>query len=44
MHLSTGSSPDVRAECGSAVAPTLMADDEKPPVVVGVPKGAFAWS
>ena len=44
MRLPTGLAPDVRTECGSAVAPTLMAEDEKPPVVVGVPKGAFAWS
>ena len=44
MHLPTGLEPDVRIECGSAVAPALMAGDEEPPVVVGVPKGAFAWS
>ena len=44
MHLPMGLAPDVRTECGSAVAPALMAGDEEPPVVVGVPKGAFAWS
>ncbi len=44
MHLPTGLAPDVRTECGSAVAPTLMAGDEKPLEVDGVPKGAFAWS
>ena len=44
MHLPTGLAPDVRTECGSVVAPTLMAGDEEPPEVVGVPKGAFAWS
>ena len=44
MHLPTGLAPDVRTECGSAVAPNLMAGDEKPPVVVGVSKVAFAWS
>ena len=44
MHLPTGLEPDVRIECGSAVAPALMAGDEEPPVVVGVSKGAFALS
>jgi hypothetical protein len=44
MHLPMGMAPDVRTECGSVVAPTLMAGDEEPPEVVGVPKGAFAWS
>ncbi len=44
VYLPTGLAPDVRTECGSAVAPTLMVGDEEPPEVVGVPKGAFAWS
>ena len=44
MHLPTGMAPDVRTECESVVAPNLMAGDEAPPEVVGVPKGAFALS
>ncbi len=36
--------PDVRIECESAGAPPEMAVDEQPPVVVGVPARAFAWS
>ena len=36
--------PDVRIEFESAGAPPEMAEDERPPVVVGVPTGAFAWS
>jgi integrase len=36
--------PDVRIECESAGAPPEMAEEEEPPVVVGVPAGAFAWS
>ena len=44
MRLLTGLAPDVRTECGSAVAPPLAAGDDAPPDVVGVPKGAFAWS
>ncbi len=36
--------PDVRIEVESADAPPEMAEDEQPPVVVGIPTGAFAWS
>ena len=36
--------PNVRIEFESAGAPLEMAEDEQPPVVVGVPTGAFAWS
>ncbi len=36
--------PDVRIEFESAGAPSEMAEDEQPPVVVGVPTRAFAWS
>jgi hypothetical protein len=36
--------PDVRIEFESASAPLEMAEDDQPPVVVGVPTGAFAWS
>jgi hypothetical protein len=44
MRLPTGLAPDVRTECGSAVDPPLVAGDDAPPDVVGVPKGAFSWS
>ena len=44
MRLPTGVAPDVRTECGSEIAPLLVAGDDTPPDVVGVPKGAFAWS
>ncbi len=44
MRLPTGMSPDARTECGSAVDPPLVAGDDAPPDVVGVPKGAFSWS
>jgi len=36
--------PDVRIEFESAGASPEMAEDEQPPVVVGVPTRAFAWS
>ncbi len=36
--------PDVRIEFESEGAPPEMAENEQPPVVVGVPTGAFAWS
>ncbi len=35
---------DVRIEVESTDAPPEMAEDEQPPVVVGIPTGAFAWS
>jgi integrase len=35
---------DVRIEVESADAPPETAEDEQPPVVVGIPTGAFAWS
>ena len=43
MRLLTGMAPDVRTDCGSAVDPPLMAGDDAPPHVVGVPKGVFSW-
>jgi hypothetical protein len=36
--------PDVRTEGMSAVIPPLKADDDAPPDVIGVRKGAFEWS
>ncbi len=44
MRLPTGLAPDVRTVCGSAVDPPLVAGDDAPPDMVGVPKGAFSWS
>ncbi len=44
MRLPTGLAPDVWTECGSAVDPPLVAGDDAPPDVVGVPKGTFSWS
>jgi hypothetical protein len=44
MRLPKGLAPDVRTEYGSAVDTPLMAGDDAPPDVVGVPKGAFSWS
>ena len=44
MRLPTGLAPDVRTECGSAVDPLLVAGEDAPPDVVGVPKGFFSWS
>ena len=35
---------DVRIEVESADSPPEPAEDEQPPVVVGIPTGAFAWS
>ncbi len=36
--------PDVLIKFEFAVAPPEIAEDEQPPVVVGVPTKAFAWS
>jgi integrase len=36
--------PDVRIEDESAGVPPEVAEDDLPPVVIGVPPGAFAWS
>ncbi len=36
--------PDVRIEKESARVPPERAEDDLPPVVIGVPSGAFAWS
>jgi hypothetical protein len=44
MRLPTGLAPDVRTECGSVVAPPLVAADDAPSAVVGMLKGAFAWN
>ena len=44
MRLPTDMALDVRTERGSAVALPLVAGDDAPPDVVGVPKGAFSWS
>ena len=44
MRLPTGMAPNVPTEYGSAVDPPLMAGDDAPPDVVGVPKRAFSWS
>ncbi len=44
VRLLTGLAPEVRTECGSAVDPPLVAGDDAPPDVVGVPRGAFSWS
>ena len=44
MRHPTGMAPDVRTERGSAVDAPLVAGDDAPPDVVGVPKGAFTWS
>jgi len=44
MRLPTGMATDVRTECDSAVDPPLVAGDDAPLDVVGVPKGAFTWS
>ena len=44
MGTSMTLAPDVQIEVESADAPPEMAEDEQPPVVVGVPAGAFAWS
>jgi len=42
MRLPTDMALDVRTECGFAVYPPLVAGDDAPPDVVGVPKGAFS--
>ena len=44
VRLPTGLAPDVRTECSSAVNPPIVASDDTPPYMVGVLKGAFAWS
>ncbi len=42
MDLPTTPAPDVRIEDESAGVPPVMAEDDLPPDVIGVPPGAFA--
>ncbi len=44
MGVSKTPAPDVRIEGESAGVPPVMADDDLPPDIIGVPLGAFAWS
>ena len=44
MGLTRTSAPDVRIEDGSAGVPRVMAEDDLPLDVIGVPPGAFAGS
>jgi hypothetical protein len=44
ISLPTDLAPDLRTKFESAVVPPLMVDDNAPPDVLGVPKGALAWT
>ncbi len=44
MGTSMTPAPDVRIEVESADAPPEMAENEQPPVVIGIPTEPFAWS
>ena len=44
MGLPKTPAPGVQIEDESAGVPPVMAEDDLPPDVIGVPPGAFAWS